>query len=60
MKKHTFTLDLPSTVSAQQAVQEGMKHIEHAFYADYTCHAGKPTKDSPGMKTWTYSYLIQG
>jgi hypothetical protein len=37
-----------------------MKHIEHAFHADYACHGGKPAKDSPGMKTWTYSYSCQG
>ncbi|ODR05133.1 hypothetical protein BHQ21_15315 [Mycobacterium sherrisii] len=60
MKKHTFILDLPSTVSAQRAAQEGMKHIEQAFDADFSCQGGKPTKDSPGMETWNYSYLVRG
>lgn len=56
VKKHTFTLDLPTAVNAQQAHQEGMKHIEHAFYADYTCHGARPST-SPGMRTWSYSYM---
>lgn len=57
MKKHTFTFDLPAAVTAQQAHQEGMKHIERAFHADYTCHGGGPSTSSPGMKTWSYSYM---
>jgi hypothetical protein len=57
VKKHMFTLDLPSAVTAQQAYQEGTKHIEHAFHADYTCHGGRPSASSPGMKTWSYSYM---
>jgi len=57
VKKHTVTLDLPAAVNAQQLYEEGMKHIEHGFHADYTCHGAKPSTSSPGMRTWSYSYM---
>jgi hypothetical protein len=55
MKKHRFTLDLPSSMTATQASREGEKHIEHANVADYACHGAKPSPE-PGMRRWSYSY----
>jgi hypothetical protein len=55
MKEHTFQLELPDGTTREAAEREGIAHIKHLPYADYTCHESRAS--TPGMRTWEYSYL---